>query len=267
MSSLHILTTSASLLAFALLTEANRKDGYRNGAESQTTSAVQPGQAREVLPAEMNKRQSVVWAHGLMMAIAFIVLLPCGAMLVYLPKFKGRVWLHAGWQLFTYAILLAGMGLGVWLTEVKDYWEVQNGHPSIGVFVVGALLLQPLTGLIHYWQWERNHPALRSASISGEVHRWWGRIIVILGIVNGGLGMHLAGIKTGRVITYSVLAGFFSLSWLGVVVGTHFYCARRAGVARPEQSSTTGTQRVRSEGEQHFRTASTTKRNDSSDTD
>lgn len=39
------------------------------------------------------------------------------------------------------------------------------------------------------------------------VHIWWGRALMALGVVNGGLGLQLAGAGNGPVIAYGVVAG------------------------------------------------------------
>ena len=49
-------------------------------------------------------------------------------------------------------------------------------------------------------------------------HVWWGRIIVTLGIINGGLGLMLSGNTVKGEIAYGVIAGVIWLTWVAVAV-------------------------------------------------
>lgn len=59
------------------------------------------------------------------------------------------------------------------------------------------------------------------------IHRWIGRIFLILGAINGGLGLQLAG-ESGYQnpwkanIAYGVLTGVFFALWLAVCVYDYF---------------------------------------------
>lgn len=52
----------------------------------------------------------------------------------------------------------------------------------------------------------------------GLVHKWNGRVFLILGVINGGLGLQLSGNSTAAEIAYGVLAGVFFTLWFVVVV-------------------------------------------------
>jgi hypothetical protein len=94
-------------------------------------------------------------------------------------------------------------------------WEATNGHPIIGIIVVGALLLQPILGLLHHLKFRRTG----RPTILGVAHRWWGRALLVLGAINGGLGLQLAGEDRTPIIVYSVLAGVFLSVWgVGILV-------------------------------------------------
>ena len=54
-----------------------------------------------------------VYAHGGIMSIAFVLLFPLSALTIRLFHFKGIVWVHAGLQLFAFAVALSGFGLGL----------------------------------------------------------------------------------------------------------------------------------------------------------
>jgi hypothetical protein len=91
----------------------------------------------------------------------------------------------------------------------SSQWLAFNGHPIIGTIVVGILLFQPIGGILHH----RLYVKHQTASIYGVGHRWTGRVLLILGAINGGLGLQLADETRPRSIAYGVLAGFFFLLW------------------------------------------------------
>jgi hypothetical protein len=53
------------------------------------------------------------------------------------------------------------------------------------------------------------------------VHIYYGRILMVLGIVNGGLGLQLASASNSLIIAYSVIAAIlFVLYMAGALMGT-----------------------------------------------
>lgn len=93
-----------------------------------------------------------------------------------------------------------------------------NGHPIIGIVVVGCLYLQPVLAILHH-EIYRKTPKRTVWSVA---HVWWGRVIVSLGIINGGLGLQLSGNTVKGKIAYAVIAGVIWLVWLAVAVMSHF---------------------------------------------
>lgn len=47
---------------------------------------------------------------------------------------------------------------------------------------------------------------------------WWGRVVLTLAIIEGGLGLRFANNTTGGKIAYGVVAGLIWVSWLSVAV-------------------------------------------------
>ena len=47
---------------------------------------------------------------------------------------------------------------------------------------------------------------------------WWGRVVLTLAIIQGGLGLKFAANTTGGEIAYGVVAGLIWIVWLGVAV-------------------------------------------------
>ena len=53
----------------------------------------------------------------------------------------------------------------------------------------------------------------QKSTVWGAAHCWMGRVILILGTINGGLGLQLSGNTVKGEIAYGVLAGFFFSLW------------------------------------------------------
>ncbi|TKA77475.1 hypothetical protein B0A49_02358, partial [Cryomyces minteri] len=181
---MHFSTRNA-LAALALASTAFAQDGGQDGG--------QPS------PSEIAKTQNIIIAHGIMMGIAFAVLFPFGAIIMRLFKFRGVVWFHAGWQIFTYIVALAAFGLGIWLALLTNQLVTPNGHSIIGIIVIGALLFQPIGGFLHHYLYVK----YQRPTAVGKSHRWIGRVFIILGTINGGLGLQLANEGKGATIAYS----------------------------------------------------------------
>lgn len=59
-------------------------------------------------------------AHGTIMGLAFALLFPIGGIIIRVLSFRGLIWVHAGLQMLSYTLALAGMGLGVFLALKPD---------------------------------------------------------------------------------------------------------------------------------------------------
>ncbi|KAL9098571.1 MAG: hypothetical protein Q9163_005797 [Psora crenata] len=152
-------------------------------------------------------------AHGTIMSLAFVIIYPLGAIMIRLLSFKSLVSVHASIQLFAYIMVLAGMGLGIYIAIEPDN-EVNKYHPVIGLVAVCLLVFQPIFGYIHHRTYLREH----RHTLWATVHVWFGRILVTLGIINGGLGLRLADNTENGDIAYGVVAGVIWVTWMVVAV-------------------------------------------------
>ncbi|KAI6716341.1 hypothetical protein B2J93_6475 [Marssonina coronariae] len=159
----------------------------------------------------LSNSNAILMAHAILGPIAFVIFYPLGAVGIRLFSFRGLIFLHAGWMVFTYTLVLGSMGLGVW-TAVKSQ-QLSASHSIIGLVVVGSVLLQPLTGLAHHLLYKGSG----RPNAATYLHVWWGRAIITLGIINGGLGLQLAGNTRHGEIAYGVVAGAMWLLWMGVI--------------------------------------------------
>ena len=147
------------------------------------------------------------------MGAAFVLFMPLGVFLIHLASFRAAIWVHAAIQIFAYLAALAAFGLGAWMATVTGQWRPANGHPIIGTIVIGLLVVQPFLGYIHHLIYVKDHK--RTVWIYG--HIWYGRALIILAVINGGLGLQLSGNTVKGKIAYGVIAGVMFLLYLTVL--------------------------------------------------
>lgn len=155
---------------------------------------------------------TVLWIHGIFASIAFILLFPLGAILIRLGNFPGLIWVHAGLQMFAWLLFITAFGLGLYY-GVTDH-SMNETHPIIGIVLFVLMLFQPLLGWLHHRRFVRTG----ARSFSSYSHIWIGRTAILLGMINGGLGMQLAGVSNTYIIVYSVFAGVLGAAYLGAIV-------------------------------------------------
>merc|ERR1711881_560505 len=80
------------------------------------------------------------------------------------------------------------------------HWCVDR-HAIIGTIVVAILILLPVGGYIGHHMYKS-----RGRNLMGLAHAWGARFAIILGIINGGLGINLAGEDSKFWIPYTVIA-------------------------------------------------------------
>lgn len=86
----------------------------------------------------------------------------------------------------------------------------------MGTIICALLAVQPILGWLHHQYFLKNQ---RRGLIS-HAHIWYGRVLMVLGIVNGGLGLQLADAPKAFIVAYSVVAGITSILYVaGTLVG------------------------------------------------
>lgn len=108
-----------------------------------------------------------------------------------------------------------------------------QAHTRLGTIVVALLGLQPLLGWLHHMHFQKN----QQRGIISHLHIWYGRILIVLGIVTGGLGLELTGNTSGSwLIAYCVVAGIVAAAYLGAAIFGMFRGRRRPQVKSPPMS-------------------------------
>jgi len=174
-------------------------------------------------------------AHGVLMGIAIILFFPIGGIIPRLSTSRNMLWIHVGCQMAGLLVFLGGFGTGVWASIVHA--EIYTDpHTIYGTCIVAFFLIQPIFGWLHH----RGYVNRGGPTLWTHVHRWFGRIIMILAIVNGGIGIQYADNSIPGEKGFGVVAGVFGLAYIGVLVWVYVTGGRQAPDRKSEESVVVG---------------------------
>ena len=91
-----------------------------------------------------------------------------------------------------------------------------QAHTRMGTIVVSLLGIQPILGWVHHRHFLKHR---RRGAVS-YVHIWYGRILLVLAVINGGLGIQLAKGSTGLLVAYCAIAGVATAVYVATVAWT-----------------------------------------------
>ena len=78
-----------------------------------------------------------------------------------------------------------------------------NSHTILGAVVCGLMVFQATLGCIHH----RHFVKHKTRGATGHGHRIFGRILIFMAIVNGGMGLEIVHAPESIVIAYAVNSG------------------------------------------------------------
>ncbi|KAK5947472.1 hypothetical protein PMZ80_001622 [Knufia obscura] len=205
---------------------------FTDAATTTTTTSPSAGEGQQSWERLSTQTQMrFVQVHGTLASLAFVAIFPTGAILVRLASFRGLVWTHGGLQVFGYAVFVAGAGLGIFIANGLDY--LREPHAIIGMTLLGIFFFMPFLGLIHHKVYKK----VQSRTLWSYGHILTGRIGVILGMINGGLGLQLAHARTSYVVAYGVFAGLMGVVYIGAIIfGEYKRAGRSSGKAAASAS-------------------------------
>lgn len=185
-------------------------------AETSTVPSQSPSSAADMaaLMAKYDRLMKIRTAHGSIMSIIFVLLFPTFASLIHLlPSSKPVVKIHAALQAMTATLAVVGFGLGIYLNQQIT---IQGKHHQVigAIVIVLLVVVQPILGIRQHMLFRRTQRKTWWA----YAHRWQGRIMLGLGVVNGGIGYNLSGSGgSGALIGYGVVAGLVYTSYFGLI--------------------------------------------------
>lgn len=148
--------------------------------------------------------------HGIIMSIVFLIGFPIGSVLMPLI---GKWLVHAGWQIIVFAGMWVGFGIGKIAADRNGQW-FNEPHVQLGLAICLLMILQPVLGWLHHCNFVRHQK--RTPVSHG--HLWYGRALMIIGIINGGIGLQLAEASTGLIVAYAVVGVVVFLSYVAGAV-------------------------------------------------
>ncbi|CZR52529.1 uncharacterized protein PAC_02406 [Phialocephala subalpina] len=166
-------------------------------------------------------------AHACMMSVVFLVLYPLGAIALHLPlpsflrKIRIVTSVHVPLQILGLAMMIAAMGLGIDIANDLHMFSMGTipAHVVIGLLATCMIIIiQPAMGILQHLHFRKTG----GKSVFAYIHRWNGRVAIILGMINQGLGFKLVGIGSvvhaHSLIRNFVILGVFGGIWFVLVM-------------------------------------------------
>ncbi|RMZ04903.1 hypothetical protein D0860_06153 [Hortaea werneckii] len=150
--------------------------------------------------------------HGVIACVAYAILL-IGAVLM--RALKGpKTWLvHACTQAIGLVLVVASAALGIELAQSTHSFT--DAHVVIGLLLFASIWVLALGGLLHHLSFRK----YRRPTFIGTAHAWSARTIITLAIINGGLGLALAGGHgVGAYAAYGIVTGVIWICWVGFTI-------------------------------------------------
>lgn len=188
-------------------------------ASAKGGSAVNPFVAAEVATTNATvssvssgPSDAVLIAHAIFGCLAVAFVLPIGGILIRVGNLSNGILVHQLIQYTGLVMYIICFGLGAYYASEDGYWG--ETHPRLGTAIFALMLTQPVFGIIHHAMFKK----IRGRTISSYFHLTVGRSIILLGIINGGLGLKLTGRGTGAKAGYGVGAGIMGLAYVAAIV-------------------------------------------------
>lgn len=140
--------------------------------------------------------------HAGVLSFVFLILMPGGA--IFLRIIPASVRWH--WVNQTLATILAGIGgvAGIYLSTMYNRSKgFSSPHQLLGLLCVLAVLVQWSLGAWHHYQYKKYQRATKF----GLVHLHLGRVILVLAIFVGTIGLGWSSIKPAISIAYAIFGG------------------------------------------------------------
>ncbi|KIW12072.1 hypothetical protein PV08_09346 [Exophiala spinifera] len=224
-------------------------DGGDGGSSSSGSSTFGQGSVFSSA-GQFDRATHILIAHAVLASLVWVLFIPSLAILLRL-NIKNPIVLriHAVGQVLSYVLYIAAAGMGIWLAEqFKDFGVWDDPHPRMGLAVLALAFFQPVFGYIHHRIYKKRALKVEAGqptkapgrTPAGRAHLWLGRILIVLGIVTGGLGIKLASesplqtdsqSRTAK-IAYAVVAAVMFALYLFFVVAFEIRRARQVGQDR-----------------------------------
>lgn len=174
-----------------------------------------------------------IWCEDQLTVNSFI---PLGGILIRSGlKTHALLKLHAVLQSMSYLLYIVAAAMGIYLVKEfssSNYSMWSDPHTKLGVAILALAFMMPVLGTVHHSMYKKKAVQYKEGgerpgrTVPGYAHLWGGRILIVLGMVNGGLGIRLASNSPfsnnsdKKMIAYSVAAAImFTLYAIFVILG------------------------------------------------
>ncbi|KAL2164224.1 hypothetical protein VTH06DRAFT_3440 [Thermothelomyces fergusii] len=146
---------------------------------------------------------SLILGHGVLAAITFLFIVPISVLIARFSTHQPGTAIRFHAYLHIIAVGLSTVVFVLGFIAVGPPRNLTNPHHGIGVAIYVLVLVQALGG--------RLVRKLSGRSFRLHIHRWLGRAITLLGIVQVPLGLTLYGSPKALFVLYAVWMGFLLL--------------------------------------------------------
>ncbi|KIW12598.1 hypothetical protein PV08_09876 [Exophiala spinifera] len=160
--------------------------------------------------------------HATLAAGAFLIFFPVGGIVMRISRHPNAVRVHAAVQTTGYITFMTAGGFGIWMA--KKVHGLDGYHPVIGLLLVCFINLQLLSGLVNRFFRGGRQGFPPSLAVLRQAHVWLGRSFILLGMINGGLGLRFASTlpvfqwPKGPKAAYGVVATIVFIIYLAVTI-------------------------------------------------
>jgi hypothetical protein len=189
--------------------------GSGSGSGTSSTSSTAPSGSSGI-----SGTDSIRAIHAVVMSVLFVLFFPLFALTLYLRTTKKVRYIHAPLQAMSIIFLVIGLSTGIILG--KNIGATTGTHEVLGYFIVACLVfIQPILGLYQHLYYHKTH----RRSALGVCHQWLGRLVILAGVVNGGLGFKQTSsmgltswVPLWAVLAYSIAAIIVFIVYVNVVI-------------------------------------------------
>ncbi|KAK8099086.1 cellobiose dehydrogenase [Apiospora kogelbergensis] len=163
-------------------------------------------------------------AHAVIMVFVFVGLFPFGTLVLRLGNW---VRWHAINQGFGGLLVIIGFGLGAHISKLYNRSKnFSSAHQVIGIFIFIFVLGQFALGFFHHRIYQKTQEPKKIGPVTmGSIHVWLGRLIILLGVINGFLGFNLAQSSYWNLVLGGLIIFVFPVIAV-ILVSKHFISKR-----------------------------------------
>ncbi|OTB14991.1 putative iron reductase domain protein [Daldinia sp. EC12] len=171
-------------------------------SENSTLVATTQGLSKE------GKKDVAALMHAIIMVFVSVGLYPFG---IFILRLGSWVRWHGINQAFAFVLTIIGSSLGFSISKFYNRSKkVNTAHQVIGILIFIFIFAQFALGFFHHRTFKKTQQTTKMAPI----HVWMGRVIIVMGVVNGFLGFPLAQASQYNYVLAGLILFLFPIMML-----------------------------------------------------